>query len=348
MPAFPLRRIFFAALIAVISLAFACEAGADLVWTPQTGWKIEGGALASVTTKEGQKALSLMNKARAAEARNRKGRAARLYKKVTKLYPHSVFAGEAAYRLGNMRLARKQYTKAFEAYQMVATRYPNTERYAEIVGKQYQIATSLLDGARNHYWGWLPGFTSKEKAIEELEILLSEAPYSDYAPLALMSIARGHAYYNDTEEVIDALDRLINTYPQSVLAVDAYLELGKAHASLVEGPYYDQGSTRDAITYYEDFMILFPSDNNVASAEKGLIDMKRVLAESKVKIADFYFKRRDNYKAARVFYNEAITVYPDSDIAERARKRLTEVDAAAAKAADAASHPVKKKRFFFF
>jgi len=137
---------------------------------------------------------------------------------------------------------------------------------------------------------------------------------------------------------------MVNNYPQSVLTTDAYLDLGKTHASLVEGPYYDQGSTRDAITYFEDFMILFPSDNNVGVAEKGLTDMKRVMAESKMKIADFYFKRRDNYKAARIFYNEAITVYPDSEIAAKAKQRLIEVDAAVAKA----SEPAKKKRFFFF
>jgi outer membrane protein assembly factor BamD len=95
-------------------------------------------------------------------------------------------------------------------------------------------------------------------------------------------------------------------------------------------------------------MILFPSDNNVGVAEKGLTDMKRVLAESKMKIADFYFKRRDNYKAARIFYNEAITVYPDSEVATKARARLADVDAAAAKAAADAAQPPKKKRFFFF
>jgi outer membrane protein assembly factor BamD len=55
--------------------------------------------------------------------------------------------------------------------------------------------------------------------------------------------------------------------------------------------------------------------------------MKTMLAESKIKMADFYFYKRDNYTAARVFYNEAITAYPDSPVAERAKKRLAEVEA---------------------
>jgi len=160
-----------------------------------------------------------------------------------------------------------------------------------------------------------------------------------------MCIANGHKYLKNSEEAIDALDRMINNYPQSANTPEAYLKLAQAHAALVEGPYYDQGSTRDAITYYEDFMILYPGDNTVVTAEKGLTDMKVVLAESKMKIGDFYFYRRDNYKAARVFYNEAITTYPGSAVAETARQRLIEVEAAAAKSAQAEP---KKKRFFFF
>jgi outer membrane protein assembly factor BamD len=73
-----------------------------------------------------------------------------------------------------------------------------------------------------------------------------------------------------------------------------------------------------------------------------------------MKIADFYFLKRSNFKAARVFYNEAITAYPESAIANRAKARLAEVEAKAAQFAppptDGSAPPPapKKKRFFFF
>ncbi len=205
-------------------------------------------------------------------------------------------------------------------------RYPNTPRFNEVIGEQYRIASALLDGARQRIWGWMPGFRNREKGIEYFEYIVMNGPYSDYAPLALMNIARGHKKINNTEEAIDALDRMINNYPQSLLAPDAYLNIAKTHASLVEGPYYDQASTKDAATYYEDFVILFPGDPSVATAAKGMGDMKTVLAESKIVMGDFYFYKRDNYTAAKVFYNEAITVYPESPVADKAKKRLAEVD----------------------
>jgi outer membrane protein assembly factor BamD len=83
--------------------------------------------------------------------------------------------------------------------------------------------------------------------------------------------------------------------------------------------------------------------------------MKTILAKSKLTLADYYYKYRQNYKAARVFYNEAITVYPDSSVAAQARAKLVDVDARLAQQANLPADknaPVpaqqKKKRFWLF
>lgn len=347
-----IRRIVLGLLLAVVSLGLPARLAAELVWNPDTGWRIEGGALSGLIGTEGRNALELMNKARRDEDRGNIRAAIKGYNKVVKKYGTSIYTPEALYRSAKLYLQRKQYTKAYDAYQTIVTRYPNTTRFNEIIGEQYRIASALLDGARGYWWGIIPGFKDRAKGIQQFEILLWEAPYSDYAPLALMNIARGHQRLHNTEEAIDALDRMINNYPDSLLTADAYIKLAQAHASLVEGPYYDQASTQEAITYFQDFMILFPGDANVAAAETGLDNMRNVLAQSKIKMADFYFHKRDNYTAARVFYNEAITVYPDSAVAQLARKRLAEVDAEAAKhqpaATDGEPAPAKKKKRFFF
>jgi outer membrane protein assembly factor BamD len=340
-------------LVAGLVFLLADSARADLVWNARTGWSIEGGALSGLTGEEGRNALDLMNRARADEEAGRLRRAAKSYERVANKFPNSIYSPEALYRAARAFLARKEYFNAFNDFQGVLSRYPNTKRFNEIIGEQYRIASALLDGARNRIlWGLVPGLVAKERALGYFEIIIQNAPYSDYAPLALMSIATGHQKFGNDEDAIDALDRMINNYPQSLLTADAYLKLGQAHAGLVDGPYYDQSSTRDAITYFEDFMILYPGDANVGVAEKGLADMKTVLAQSKIKMADFYFYKRDNYTAARVFYNEAITAYPESPVANLAKQRLTEVEAKAAgkpvPAAPVAPGETKKKRFWLF
>ncbi len=335
---------------------FVANSHAELVWTRQTGWSVEGGALSGLAGTEGRNALDAMNKAREAEENGSTRSATKSYASVARKYPNSIYAPEALYRAARLHVSLKQFNKAFDSYQTVLGRYPNTRRFNEIVGEQYRIASALLDGARGRIlFGTLPGFKQREKAVEYFETILANAPYSDYAPLSLMNIGRAHQRLNNTEEAIDALDRMINNYPQSLLAPDAYLKLAQTHASLVDGPYYDQANTKEAITYFEDFMILFPGDTSVNSAEKGLDGMKRMLAESKMKIADFYFFKRRNIQAARVFYNEAITAYPDSEVAGRAKARLVDVEAKAATLAPKTDPkpagelpPPKKKRFWLF
>ncbi len=348
------RRLTLGLLVATIGLMLPARLAAELVWNPDTGWRIEGGALSGLMGSEGRNALELMNKARRAEDRGSLGKAIRTYKKVVRKYGTSIYTPEALYRSAKLYMERKQYAKAFDAYHGIIVRYPNTSRFNEIVGEQYRISSALLDGARGKFWGIIPGLPDRPRGIQQFEVILIEAPYSDYAPLALMNIARGHQKLRNTEEAIDALDRMINNYAHNLLTADAYLKLAQTHASLVAGAYYDQASTEEAITYFQDFMILFPGDPGVASAETGLDGMRTILADSKMKMGDFYFYKRDNYTAARVFYNEAITVYPDSAIASIARQRLEEVEAEAAThqpdtdGEKTNTQPKKKKRFFFF
>jgi outer membrane protein assembly factor BamD len=339
-----LRHPCFALLIAIAaSVLLTARARADLVWTPEGGWQLEGGALSGLAETEGHNAIDLMNKGRAAEEKGSYRTALRNYAKVVKKYPNSIWAPEALYRSAHLHLRRKEYFKAFDDYQGIISKYPSTNRFNEIIGEQYRIATALLNGARNHFFfALIPGLTNREKGIQYCEQIVLNAPYNTYSPLALIESSSGQRRAGNIAEAIDALDRFINNYPQNIMAPNAYLGLAKLNALLVDGPDYDQAATNEAITYYQDFMILFPGDHNIGVAEKGLAEMKTMLAESKITMADFYFYKRSNFVAARVFYNEAITSYPDSDVANLAKKRLRAVEAAAEKAK---SSPSSRKKF---
>jgi outer membrane protein assembly factor BamD len=301
------------------------EAGA-IRWSPESGYYTVGGTLGGLQPEYAQEALDLMNRARAAEERGSQRSALGDYKRVFKHYPASQYAPEARYRTGLIYMERDRYDRAFEEFNIILVGYPTYGNFNLLLGQQYEIASAYVNGYRRKIFGIIPGWTNRDKGAEYFERLVYNAPYSDYAPLSLMNVAVGQLRERNYPYAIDALDRLINAYPNSVVTSDAYLKLAETHAELVEGPLYDQGATREAISYFEDYLILFPTSSGLAEAEDGLANMNEVLAQSKFKMADFYYKKRRNYTAAKVFFNEAITVAPNSQTAATARTRLDEIE----------------------
>jgi DNA uptake lipoprotein len=322
------RRI---GIITTIFIAWAFLAGAavraDLVWEPSTGWRVEGGALSPfLSSPEGKNAKALMDAARRAEDAGQTGKAFKTYNKVLKKYGSSVYAPEALFRTAKYYENRRQFTKAFRNLQRIIAEHPSYSRFNDVLGAEYRIADQLVKGTRPLYFGVIPGFRQREKGIEFLEQIVTNAPYSEYAAISLMNAARAYTEAGDRDASIDALDRMINNYPESFLTPDAYLKLAETQASITQGPAYDQASTQLALTYFQDYLILYPGEAEAAVATQGFNDARTMLAESKMTMGDFYYKHRSNYKAARVFYSEAITIYPDSAVADRARRHLADIE----------------------
>lgn len=322
------RRIgIFTTLLIVWALLAGSAARADLVWEPSTGWRVEGGVLSPfISTEGGKNAKALMDTARRAEDAGQTNKAIKTYNKVIKKYGASVYAPEALFRTAKYYEQKRKYSKAFRNLQRIIAEHPAYPRFNEVLGAEYRIADKLIKGARPLYFGLIPGFRQREKGIEYLEQIVTNAPYSEYAPISLMNASQAYTKAGDRDASIDALDRMINNYPESFLTPDAYLKLAGAQASITQGPPYDQASTQLALTYFQDYLILYPGEAEATTATDGFNNARSMLAESKMTMGDFYYKYRSNYKAAKIFYNEAITLYPDSPVADRARRHLASIE----------------------
>ncbi len=274
--------------------------------------------------QQDEAAVPLMNRAELAYSQGDRSEALSAYKKVHKNFPGSRYAPEALYQTGLIQMERRKWRKAFEAFQSLIQLYPDFPQFDAVIAHQFTCATSLAEGINTHYLFFIP-FRNFERAVQYYEQLIGNAPYSDYAPLALMNVANIHRYKNEPVEAIDALDRLINSYPQSLLAPDAYLNLADTYASLVDGPLYDQGATREAISYYQDFLILYPESPLVRRGEDELKKVQEIYAESKYVLGHYYYQYRDYFPGAKVFLNETITTAPNSLAADKARALLAKI-----------------------
>jgi outer membrane protein assembly factor BamD len=158
------------------------------------------------------------------------------------------------------------------------------------------------------------------------------------------------------EEAVDALERIVNLYPENYMSEKAYFMLAKVYEDRVSGPAYDQGSTLKALNFYEDYLILYAkppaqsihesiksyearvlvSKERFNAAEEGRNQMRQTLAESKLEVAQYIEKygkyflvrwRELGNRPAVQFYNEAINSAPESDAARVAEKKVAELKA---------------------
>ncbi len=308
---------------------FACAcANAALVWDANNGWTVQGGVLANVLGENVnvQNALEAMNEGKKAFDEGDYWLALGYYRTVVRDYPNSIFAPEAYYQMAMVYQARGQFENAFESLQEIVNRYPDYPNFNLVVGAEYNLGSAVQGGATPYLWGWIPWFTNYKDAITYYEAVVKNAPYSDYAPIALINIALVAEQEETYEVAFDALDRLINTYPNSLFTSDAYLQMAKVYRKLVEGPEYDQEPTRNAISFFHDYLILFPHEAEVANAEEGLEQMEDTLARSRLLMGDFFYYYRNNSLAASIFYNETITIAPRSPAADEARAQLEKIE----------------------
>ena len=278
------------------------------------------------TQAEQRAAFDLYQEGKAAQQKGSFSKALRRYKKIIKDYPHTDAAPNAYARMGEIYRDTRKWDKSFDAFQAIIDNYPAYPGFDETLARQYELAEALMGGARGKILWVLPGFKNYDKAKEFMQKVYDNGPYSKTAPLALMNLAKIAQKQKDNDAAIDALDLLVNNHSESLLAAQAHLQLADIYASLVKGPTYDQGATLEAINYYEDFLILYPDSPLVANAEKTLVRMREIYAQNKLITADFYYTYRRNQRAALNFYNETITVAPDSEAAKIAKSKIEAIN----------------------
>lgn len=336
-----LKNPIFLALLALAFLSPATQAG-KIDWSPATGYQSSETDLSGLTPEELSRILEWMNEGRKAEEKGRYRAAVRRYKKVSKRYPKSQYSPEAYFRRAQIALERNKPDKAFEAFSTIAWSYPNYGSFNEVIGQMYKIAVYRLETYRDKILWVIPAWKNTDRAMGYFERIVAVAPYSDYAPLSLMNIAKGWDRKNSDIMTVYALDRLTINYPGSFLTPDAYLQLAETHYSMIRGPDYDMTSTEDAITFFEDFLIKYPENERVDVAEIGLSDSRDMLARSKLTMGDFYNYKRKMYDAAKILYNEAITIAPLSGSAAKARERIEKIDVIVADSGGAIGEPDPK------
>lgn len=158
-------------------------------------------------------------------------------------------------------------------------------------------------------------------AIEIFTKVIDNSSYGPLAPkaqyqlgLVLKSLMR---YY----EAEDAFNKVISNYPDSEWIEAAKFQIAACKAAISRGSDYDQGVTQEAKEKFEEFVQEHPDAVLSRDAEKKIGQLKDKEAEANFNTARFYEKQKA-YQAAKIYYNDTVSRYPDTTWAAKAMERL--------------------------
>jgi outer membrane protein assembly factor BamD len=178
-----------------------------------------------------------------------------------------------------------------------------------------------------------------QMAIDKLRMIKNKFPYSKYSVDAQLRMADVYFMEDSFPEAAAAYESFRDLHPKNEKVEYAMFRVGKAYYSDIPSPISrDLSSATKAQDAYNDFLKRFPTSTYAAEAKKDVEDIRRVLAEKEMYIADFYYKR-DFYQSAEPRYRKIVELYPDTPSAKDAQEKLDDI---AKKPKPAAEEPEKK------
>ncbi len=323
-----MRRLVCFLLICAGVLAFPFRSPAPLIYTPGEGWRYEPVGGGGNWQRDRAKDQLIV----AQEAFDKKdfGLALKAARRVVSVWPLSDYAPQAQFLVGRCYETKGWNEKAFKAYQTLLEKYPKAVHYDEVLKRQYEIALRFLAGEWFRVWDYIPLYPSMDKTAELFEKIVKTGPYSSVAPQSQMKIGETRERQKNYADAAKAYELAADRYfdrPQ--IAADALYQEALAYKKQAATAEYDQNTAAQAITVFTDFMTLFPDDSRVPEAQKIIAALRIEQARGNLEIARYY-ERRNRTAAARIYYNEVVSLSlgdPNSPYAETAKTRLTELNA---------------------
>ncbi|MBF0512105.1 MAG: outer membrane protein assembly factor BamD [Candidatus Omnitrophica bacterium] len=305
------RNIIF---LALFLFAWPTLCPAVWIWTPETG-KFINPKWAVRDTPEGQ-----LEYAQSFRAQGNCKKAIDEYKKLIKHYPRAKEAPEAEFFIGQCLEDLGRPYDAYKAYQTVIDKYPFSERAAQIVGIEYNIANHLLENKGRSKWAQVVMGTD-DRVIEIFRTVIKDAPYGKFAALSQYKIGLFYKEKGLYQEARDEFEKTMNDYPNSEWAKAAKFQIAMADTNRASDAQHEQKVGNVARQEFNEFVKSHPESELAPQAKAQMAVLKSREAENNFVIARYYEKAKQ-MKAARVYYKEIIDRYADTPWSDRAQARL--------------------------
>jgi outer membrane protein assembly factor BamD len=320
-----LHKKFIVALFSVMVFVFVMpvESHALLIWRKGEGWSWEHEGVTTGTNPADQLRI-----AQELQAKKQYRNAIPAYRHLISHWPLSSSAQDARFGLAECYSAIGYHFKAFQIYQELITKNPNTAHFDTVLQRQFEIGNLFLAGERQKAWGirWFP---SLDRCVEVYEQVVKNGPYSSVAPESQFRIGLAYEKQRDYLAAVHAYEKLLERYPKLPLAERAQFQIGWEYKMESARAEYDQNAANQAIAAFTDFLLRYPNSTKVGIAQDYLTMLKGEQAQGLFHIGQFYEKNRQ-YKSALIYYNDVIEKNPESRWATQAKVKVASLSPLAA------------------
>jgi len=161
------------------------------------------------------------------------------------------------------------------------------------------------------------------RAVEQFKLFLFDCPGANLVDTAQFFLSMSYYHEKDYPTAAAEFRKLLNSFPTSEFSDDALFMVGLSDFEQSAGAQLDQTYTLLAMDQFRDFIDIYPLSPLLAEAQKYLQACRDKLAEKAFLNARVYFRLK-NYKSSRIYLDELLAGYPDSEWAGQAQFLLAE------------------------
>ena len=262
--------------------------------------------------------------------------AAKKFKSAADNWQSSQLAQDAMMMQAESLFFAEDFYKAEQTYAALVKEYPRNPYLDQIDSRRFAIGdfwmktqaakpkSFLSVNFTDNKLPWNDTGGHGKRALENLRLDHPIGPLSDDAT---MRLAVNYYEKQDWEMAAATFGELRMTYPDSEHQFNAqFLELQSLLAAYM-GPEYSDSHLIEADKRAKAIIKFFPKDAQTKQLElrEAMATIEFLMAEREWYSAEFRYKQGE-YKAAKMYIQQVIDKYPDTQFAELARERIKEVE----------------------
>ena len=268
--------------------------------------------------------------------------AAKHFSEAAKKFPDSLLEEDALHLAGECYFFADQYSDAFSSYQKLIIKYQHSKHVDSAVRRVFKIGrywehsaekkNSLFYSFSNKSLPQYDTFGFAKKAYETIFIYDPLGPIADAALMALANAYLQRGKYQGDENYNQAAyyyQRLREDHPSSEYIAQAYENELYARTRAYMGAEHPSQTLTEAKKLADITLWQFNTELD-SEGKATILELKEHILEKEAErlwsTGQFYDLKKRHYAAARLQYNALIVEYPQTAYAEKARKRLEQID----------------------